>query len=46
MKHIAEPEMIRIFSLDCQLFLFHGANSDLAQFNRLLLSVYSEPVTE
>ena len=46
LKHIVESETIRIFTPDCQLFLFPWANSVLAQFNRLLLSVYSEPITE
>ena len=46
MKHTVESEMIRIFTPDCQLFLFPWANSVLAQFDRLVLSVYSEPITE
>ena len=46
LKHIVESETIRIFTPDCQLFLFPWANSVLAQFDRLVPSVYSETITE
>lgn len=46
MKHKVEPETIRIFSPHCQLLPFPWANSVLALINKLLLGVYSEPVTE